>query len=225
MTFNIITIFPNILNSYFNESIIFRAQNKKIIKIKVHDLREWTKDKHRTVDDKPYGGGAGMVLMAGPIIKALRALMLNVKSKKSKIVLLSAKGKKWNQALAKRYAKYDNITLICGRYEGVDERVKQFVDEEISIGDYILTGGELPAAVIIDSIARLLPGVLGNKESIKSESHSRTGLLEHPHYTRPEVLTVGRKKYKVPKVLLSGDHKKIKEWRDKKSKSVVSHKS
>ncbi len=240
MNFHLITIFPNIFNSYFNESIIKRAQEKKIINIKTHDLRKWTNDKHNTVDDKPYGGGAGMVLMAEPISKALQSLkklqitnyklQKNSKSKKlnSKIVLLSAKGKKWNQTMAKKYAKLDNIILICGRYEGVDERVTKVAKdmfgaknvEEISIGEYVLTGGEIPAMTIIDSIARLLPGVLGNKDSAKFESHSEAGKLEHPQYTRPEILEVAGKKYKVPKVLLSGDHKKIKEWKNKKSKKI-----
>jgi len=220
MTFHIITIFPNIFNSYFSESIIKRVQNKKVVKIKIYDLRRWAKGKHRQVDDRPYGGGAGMVLMAEPIIKALRVLKLEVRSKKLKVILLSAKGKKWTQAMAQRYAKLDNIILICGRYEGVDERVKKFVDEEISVGDYILTGGEIPAMVIVDSLTRLLPGALGNSNSAKFESHSQAGILEHPQYTRPEVLETDGKKYKVPKVLLSGDHKKIEEWRDKKSEKI-----
>jgi tRNA (guanine37-N1)-methyltransferase len=219
MNFNIITIFPNIFDSYFNESIIKRAQNKKIIKIKTRDLRQWTKDKHKTVDDKPYGGGAGMVLMAEPIIKAVTALQKS-KIPNSKIILLSAKGKKWNQAMAKRYSKLDNLILICGRYEGVDERVKKLIDEEISIGDYVLTGGEIPAMVIIDSVTRLLPGVLGNEESAVNESHSNLGVLEHPHYTRPEVLKINCKNYKVPKVLLSGNHAEIEKWRNKQSRKI-----
>ncbi|PIR93124.1 tRNA (guanosine(37)-N1)-methyltransferase TrmD [Candidatus Falkowbacteria bacterium CG10_big_fil_rev_8_21_14_0_10_43_10] len=220
MRFDIITIFPNIFNSYFNESIIKRAQNKKIIKIKIHGLRKWTKDKHKTVDGRPYGGGAGMVLMAEPIYQALKSLRQKRKAKNSKIILLSAKGKKWDQQMAKRYAKFNNIILICGRYEGVDERVKKIVDEEISIGDYVLTGGEIPAMVIVDSIARLLPGVLGNKESAKFESHSEAGVLEYPHYTRPEILKINGKNYKVPKALLSGNHAEIKKWREKKSKKL-----
>ncbi len=220
MIFNIITIFPQIFNSYFNESIIKRAQNKKIVKINIYDLRKWAKDKHKTVDDKPYGGGAGMVLMAEPICKALVVLRKS-QAPNSKVVLLSAKGKKWNQQTAKRFAKLNNVTLICGRYEGVDERIKKFVDEEISIGDYVLTGGEIPAMIIVDSITRLLPGVLGNEESPKHESHFEAGILEHPHYTRPEILTIKGKKYKAPKVLLSGDHQKIGEWRKKKTKKLL----
>jgi tRNA (guanine37-N1)-methyltransferase len=230
MNFQIITIFPEILDSYFKEGMIGRALKKKIIKIKAHNLRKWTTDNHKTVDDSPYGGGAGMVMKAEPIIKALRALKLKIKNaclsgrqtklkikKNNKIILLSAKGKKWTQKMAREYSKLDNIIFVCGRYEGVDERVLNFIDEEISIGDYVLTGGELGAAVIIDSITRLLPGVLGNKESAIFESHSEDGVLEYPQYTRPEILTVNKKNYKVPEVLLSGNHSEIAEWRKKKS--------
>jgi tRNA (guanine37-N1)-methyltransferase len=222
MTFHIITIFPDIFNSYFNESIIKRAQEKKAINIKIHNLRNWTTDKHKTVDDTPYGGGAGMVIKVEPIYKALKSIVRTSRdlSIKKKVILLSAKGKKWNQPLAKKYAKLDNVILICGRYEGIDERVKKFVDEEISIGDYVLTGGEIPVMIIIDSITRLLPGVLGNAASAKDESHSTPGLLEYPQYTRPEIFKVQGKKYQVPKILLSGNHQKIKEWRRKKSKTV-----
>lgn len=238
MIFNIITIFPNIFTSYFSESILKRAQEKGIVKINVHDLRKWTIDKHRTVDDTPFGGGAGMVMKAEPIIRSIVGAPLvgapSADNKirgthkgcpydcaiKSKIILLSAKGKKWNQQMAERYSKLDEIILICGRYEGVDERIKKFVDEEISIGDYVLTGGEIPAMAMVDSVARLLPGVLGNKESAKNESHSIKGFLEYPQYTRPEIFTIGGKKYRVPKVLLSGDHKKIAEWRKSKMKKI-----
>jgi len=222
MTFHIITIFPNIFASYLNESILKRAQEKKKIKIKIHNLRGWAKDKRKTVDDTPYGGGAGMIMQIKPIYQALKTLKLQkqFKSQNSKIILLSAKGKKWNQQLAKKYSKLDNIILICGRYEGVDERVTKFIDEEISIGDYVLTGGEIPALTIIDSITRLLPGVLGNKESAKDESHATPCQLEYPQYTRPEVFQAGSKKYRVPKVLLSGNHQKIKEWRKRKTKLI-----
>ncbi len=218
MDFHIITIFPQILDSYINESILKRAQAKKIIKIKTHDLRKWTKDKHKTVDDRPFSGGAGMILMAEPIIKSVKFIKSKIKNKNSKIILLSAKGEKWNQAMAKKYSKLDNLILICGRYEGVDERIKKFVDAEISVGDYVLTGGELPAMIITDSITRLLPGVLGNKESALHESHSEKNILEHPHYTRPEVLKIGKHSLKVPKVLLSGNHAKIQEWKNKHNK-------
>jgi len=218
MKFNIITIFPKIFDSYFNESIIKRAQEKKLVEINTHDLRSYTDDKRRTVDDTPYGGGAGMVMKIEPIFKALKDL--KIKPKNTKIILLSAKGKKWNQQIAKKYSKLDNIVLICGRYEGVDERVTKLIDEEISIGDYVLTGGEIGAMTIIDSIARLIPGVVGNPESIISESHSIPGQLEYPQYTRPEEFEINNKNHKVPKVLLSGNHKEINEWRERKSKKV-----
>ncbi len=220
MKFNIITIFPEIFNSYFNESILKRAQEKELIKIKAYDLRKWTTDKHKTVDDTPYGGGAGMVMKVEPIYKALRALRKQkTKNKKQKIVLLSAKGKTWNQEMAKKYSRLDEIIFICGRYEGVDERIKNFIDEEISIGDYVLTGGELGAMVIIDSVTRLLPGTLGNEESAMDESHSTPGVLEYPHYTRPETFKANGKEYKVPDVLLSGNHAEIEKWRKRKKKT------
>lgn len=218
MKFHLLTIFPEIFDSYLNQSILRRASDKKIVKFKIHNLRQWTKDKHKTVDDAPYGGGAGMLMKIEPLYKALTAIKkLNkkIKPSKRKIILLSAAGKTWNQPLAKKYSKLDEIIFICGRYEGVDARLKNFIDEEISVGDYVLTGGELPALTIIDSITRLLPGVLGNKESIIEESHSEDGVTEYPQYTRPEIFKVGNKKYPVPKILLSGNHKKIKEWQKK----------
>jgi tRNA (guanine37-N1)-methyltransferase len=217
MIFNIITIFPKILDSYINESIIKRAIEKKKIKIKMHDLRKWTKDKHKTVDDTPYGGGAGMLLKVEPIYKALKSINPKKGKKNRKIILLSAGGKKWNQKTAEKYSKIDELILICGRYEGVDERVKHFIDEEISIGDYVLTGGELPAMVMIDSITRLLPDVLGNKESIKEESHTDAGIIEYPQYTKPAIFKYRKNKkiheLKTPEILLSGNHEKIKKWK------------
>ncbi len=218
MTFHIITIFPEIFNSYFNESILGRAQKNKIIKIKIHNLRKWTDDKHKTVDDSPYGGGAGMIMKIEPLYKAIKEI--KGKKKNIKTYLLSAKGKTWNQSRAKKFTKEKEIILICGRYEGVDERILKFIDGEISIGDYILTGGEIGAMAIVDSITRLLPGVLGNKKSAEDESHSQKDVLEYPHYTRPEVFKANGKKYVVPKVLLSGDHKKIAEWRKNKKKKI-----
>jgi len=215
MKFHLLTIFPGIFDSYLNESILRRASDKKIVKFKIHNLRDWTNDKHKSVDDAPYGGGAGMLMKIEPLYKALAAIKKldkKIKPSKRKIILLSAAGKNWNQALAKKYSKLEEIIFVCGRYEGVDARLKNFIDDEISVGDYVLTGGELPALTIIDSITRLLPGVLGNKESIIEESHSEEGVTEYPQYTRPEVFKVGAKKYSVPKILLKGDHKKIKEW-------------
>jgi tRNA (guanine37-N1)-methyltransferase len=218
MKFDVITIFPEILDSYFSEGIVGRALKNKKIKIKVHNLRDWTTDNHKTVDDSPYGGGAGMVMKVEPIYKALKQVAKK-KNKKQKVVLLSAKGKTWNQKKAREYSKLDSIIFVCGRYEGVDERILNFIDEEVSIGDYVLTGGELGVAVMIDSITRLLPGVLGNEESAIAESHSEEGVLEYPQYTRPEILKIGAKKYKVPEVLLKGNHKEINKWREENKKS------
>ena len=223
MQFNIITIFPQIFNSYFNESILARAQKNKLIKINIHNLRDYTEDKHKTVDDTPYGGGAGMVFKIEPIYKALVKIVGKSKLKcfrkktnpKTKIILLSAKGKKFDQAMARKFSKLDNLILICGRYEGVDERVaKYLVDEEISIGDYILTGGEIPAMIITDSVSRLIKGVVGNKESIKEESFSKKDYLEYPHYTKPNIFSPDKKtNWKVPEVLLNGDHQKIRKFK------------
>ena len=218
MKFKLLSIFPDILDSYLNDSIIKRAQDYKIIEIKKFNLRDWTHDRHRTVDDTPYGGGAGMLMKIEPLYQALKDIKKKSKTdpKKRKVVLLSASGKTWNQKLARQYTKLDEVIFVCGRYEGVDARIKKFIDAEISIGDYVLTGGELPALVIIDSITRLLPGVLGNSQSITEESHSQTNILEYPQYTRPAIFEAEDKKYAVPKVLLGGHHAKIKEWRDKK---------
>lgn len=214
MKFDIITIFPDIFDSYFSESIVNRAQKAKIIGVNIHNLRDYTEDKHKTVDDTPYGGGAGMVMKIEPIWKVIQ----NIKnSKNTRIILFSAKGKKYTQEDARRLSKYENLILICGRYEGVDERVAEnLVDEEISIGDYVLTGGEIPAMVLVDSVSRLLPGVLGNPESLNEESFSleKNINLEYPQYTKPEDF-MG---WKVPEVLLSGNHKKIEEWRKKHSR-------
>ncbi len=218
MRFDIITIFPKILDSYFNESLLKKAQDKGLLKIKAHNLRDFTNDKHRKVDDSPYGGGPGMVLKAEPIAKAVAYTKQRNKrtekqrNKKTRVILFSLRGKKFNQKEAHRLAKYDQLIFICGRYEGVDERVaKHIADEELSIGDYILSGGELPAAVVIETVSRLIPGVLGKSESLEEIKGS------YPVYTKPESVKLGGKNRKVPKVLLSGDHKKIDEWRRKYS--------
>ena len=225
MRFDIITIFPNIFDSYFKESIIKRAQKKKLIKIKIRNLRDYADDRHQTVDDRPYGGGFGMVLLVEPIYRAVKAIRNKSRFKKRKIILLSAKGKKFNQLAARRLAKLNQIIIVCGHYEGVDERVAKYIaDEEISIGDYVLTGGELPAMVIVDAITRLIPGVI-KEGSLKEESFNKLKIEncklgithEYPHYTRPEEIVIDGKKRRVPRVLLSGDHKKIKEWREKYS--------
>ena len=211
MRFDIITIFPRVFDSYFQESILKRAQQKKLIKINIHNLRDFASDRRKTVDDRPYGGGPGMIMMAEPIYKAIKKIKSR---KKLKVILLSAKGKKFDQETAKKLSKLDQIILICGRYEGVDERVaKHIADYEISIGDYVLSGGEIPAMIVVEAVSRLIKGVLGKKESLIEESFYKNNFLEYPQYTRPEKFL----KYAAPKVLLSGNHKKIKEWREKNS--------
>lgn len=213
MRFDIITIFPKIFDSYFSESIIKRAIQKKKVRIKIWNLRDFTKDRHKKVDDKPYGGGAGMVIQAEPILRAVRSLG----NRTSKLVVFSAKGKQFTQKMAYDWAKkYKNTILISGRYEGIDERVVKILKaEEISIGPYVLTGGEVPAMVIVDALIRHIPGVLGKAESLE-ENRYGVGV---PTYTRPEVLKYKNKKHPVPKVLLSGDHQKIAKWRQKQRKT------
>ncbi len=215
MIIDILTLFPEMFKGPFEESIIKRAQGKGLVEIKIHNLRDWAKDRRGTVDDKPYGGGVGMVLRVDVIDRAIEEIkkLRNKEIKGRKIVLLDPAGKPFNQTKALELSKLDHLILICGHYEGVDERVrKHLVDEEISIGDYVLTGGELPTMVLVDSVARLVPGVLEKPEAVKSESFSQ-GLLEYPQYTRPENF----KGWKVPEVLLSGDHKKICDWRKEKA--------
>ena len=216
MRFDIITIFPNFFENFLNESILAQAQKKKIIKINVHNLRKWTDDRHNTVDDKPFGGGVGMVLKVEPIYKAIKGIKLKYKIKKLKpktrVILFSPRGKVFSQNSAKKYSKLDQLILICGRYEGVDERVAKYIaDELISIGDYVLSGGEVPAMAVIETISRLIPGVVGKKESAEK--------FDHAQYTRPEIFEKNGRKLRVPKVLLSGDHKKIAEWRKKHAKT------
>jgi tRNA (guanine37-N1)-methyltransferase len=208
--FDIITIFPQIFDSYFNESIISRAQKKGLIKINIHNLRDFTNDKFHRADDSPYGGGPGMVMMAEPILKAVKKIK---KDKKTKVILFSTRGKKFDQKIAQRFSKLDKLIMICGRYEGVDERVAQYIaDEEISIGDYVLTGGEIPAMVVADAVSRFIPGVLGKHESLEEIKGS------YPVYTRPESVLINKKKRIVPETLLSGNHKKIEGWRKKLDK-------
>jgi tRNA (guanine37-N1)-methyltransferase len=208
MKIDIITIFPKMFAPVLNESIIKRAQKKGKVKILVHDLRSYTLDKHRKVDDRPFGGGSGMVLMAEPIFRAVEKIIQNRKLK-SKIILLTPQGKPLTQGLAKRLARQKHLILICGHYEGVDERVRKYLaHEEVSIGDYVLTGGELPAMVLIDCLARLIPGVLGDENSLNFESFE-DNLLEYPQYTRPADF----RGWKAPPVVLSGNHKKISSWR------------
>ena len=214
--FDILTIFPGMFSSYLDESMIKRARERKLLDIRVHDLREWATTKHRQVDDRLFGGGPGMLLKVEPIYRALKTL----KAEKAYVVLLSPRGTRFSHKVGERLSKKKRIVFICGRYEGVDQRVTDhLVDEEISIGDYVLTGGELPALVVMDSVSRFVPGVVGKEESIKDESHSTEGYLEYPQYTRPEAFSPKKGvEWEVPKVLLSGDHKKVAEWRAKHAK-------
>ncbi len=215
--FDILTIFPKILDSYFSESILKRAQEKKLIQIQAYDIRVFSKDKHRKVDDRPYGGGAGMVMSFGPIAAAVAAAKKGkgqrAKGTKSRVILFSTRGKVFDAAAARRLAKYDQLIFICGRYEGVDERVAQYVaDEEISLGDYVITGGELGAAIVVDAVSRQIPGVLGKSESLEENQGS------YPVFTKPETIryklqTTNYKLLKVPPVLLGGNHKLIDAWR------------
>jgi len=215
LRFDIITIFPNIFDSYFKESIIKRALEKRLIKINIHNLRDFAKDKHRTVDDRPFGGGIGMVMKVEPIYKAVKSI--KKKGQKSKVILFTPRGKEFNQRIAHKFSKLDQLILICGRYEGVDERVAKYIaDEEISIGDYVLMGGELPAMIVIETIARLIPGVIGKPQFLKERVVKGKGFVEYPQYTRPENF----RGWKVPKVLLSGNHRKIEEWRKKYQKII-----
>ena len=214
MKFDVITIFPRIFDSYFDESLIKRARAQKLIAVRVHDLREHSMDKkHRRVDDRPFGGGPGMVLKIEPISRAVTKL--KGKSKKAedrtRTILFSTRGKKLDAKMAKRLSKYDRLILICGRYEGVDERVAKYVaDEEISIGDYVLSGGEIPALALIESVARYLPGFLGKYDSLEDINGS------HPTYTRPEIFSPKRgTKWSVPRELMTGNHRKIAAWRSR----------
>ncbi len=211
MRVDIITLFPSMFKNPFDESMIKRAKEKGILKIKLHDLRQFTHDKHRTVDDAPYGGGAGMVMKPRPLFEAVEKIKEEIDSS-SRVILLSPQGRPLNQEKVKELAKERVLIFICGHYEGVDERVREhLVDEEISLGDYVLTGGELAAMVVVDAVARMLPGVLGSEDSAREDSFYK-GLLDYPQYTRPSDF----RGWKVPSVLLSGNHQKVKEWRRKK---------
>ncbi len=220
MRFDIISLFPESFQSYFGVSMLKRAIEKNLIEIHMHQLRDFAFDKHKAVDDTPYGGGAGMVLKVEPIAACLEAVK-SLKSdddtlKTTRTILFSAKGKVATQEDMKRLSEYDRLILLCGRYEGVDERVAEYlVDEELSLGEYVLTGGELPAMIVVDAVARLVPGVLGNSESAVTESHTVLGTVEHPQYTKPEEWQGKR----VPEVLLSGHHAEIEKWRQQTAKS------
>jgi len=208
--FHIVTIFPEFFDGPFRHGVVPRAAESGIIEIAVHDLRQWTTDRHRTVDDRPFGGGEGMLLKPEPLFKAVECIWLE-RNEDQHIVLLSASGKRFDQATARRLSEYKELLLICGRYEGVDERVSEhLVDEELSVGDFVLSGGELAAAMIVDCVARLLPGVLGHPDSAVRESFSQDGLLDCPQYTRPAEF----RGWKVPEVLLGGNHEEIRKWRE-----------
>lgn len=219
MRFDILTLFPKIFDSYFNESILKIAQQKEKIEIHAHNIRDYSTDKHHKVDDIPYGGGPGMVMTVQPIYDCLKAIP---RLEKCRIIMLDPAGTEYSQPLAKNYGEqYGQIILLCGRYEGFDERVYNLVDERISIGKYVLSGGELAAMVVVETISRLLPGVLGDNQSSVQETFSGDlDYVEHPQYTRPEnFITPNGETWSVPPVLLSGNHAKIELWRQQHQKS------
>ena len=214
MKINILTIFPDFFKTPLETSILKRALAKELLKTKIVNLRDFASDRHQTTDLRPYGGGPGMVMMVEPIDKALQALGLSKGQKGKKIILTSAKGQLFTQEIAKEQARLEELTIICGHYEGVDERVAlHLIDEELRIGDYVLTGGETASLVMLDAVTRLIPNVLGNELSNQDESHSQPGKFAHPQYTKP----ANYKGWEVPEVLLSGDHAKIEAWRKKTS--------
>jgi tRNA (guanine37-N1)-methyltransferase len=209
---DVLTLFPDILRAALQESILGRAQEAGLVEIHLHQLRDYALDKHRTVDEKPYGGGPGMLLKCEPVFRAVEAVQAMAPA--GRVILFSPGGKPFTQEKAREYAGRERLILLCGSYEGMDERVREhLVDEEISIGDYVLTNGAVAALVVIDAVTRLLPGAVGNEQSTEEESFS-TGLLEGPQYTRPEEF----RGWRVPEILLSGNHEKIKEWRRQKSR-------
>jgi tRNA (guanine37-N1)-methyltransferase len=208
VTIDVITIFPRLVDAALTEGVVARARETGLVEIRARDLREFTEDRHRTVDDVPFGGGPGMVMKAEPIARAIEAIVAE-RGPASAVVLMTPQGRPFTQAEAERLSRMERLVVICGRYEGVDERVAEaFVTEELSIGDYVLTGGELPALVVVDAVARLVPGVVGDEASVAEDSFSG-GLLDHPHYTRPAVW----RDRPVPDVLVSGHHGEIERWR------------
>ncbi|MGY0401210.1 tRNA (guanosine(37)-N1)-methyltransferase TrmD [Carnobacterium jeotgali] len=212
MKIDVLTLFPRMFQGPLTESIIGKAIGKDLLQVNVMNFRDYTENRHQNVDDYPYGGGAGMLLTAQPIFSAIDAINENSPDTKKRVILLDPAGVPFTQSVAEELAEEEHLVFICGHYEGYDERIRTLVTDEISLGDYVLTGGELGAMVMIDATVRLLPEVLGNNQSAKTDSHS-TGLLEHPQYTRPAEY----RGMKVPDVLISGNHKKIKEWQDKES--------
>lgn len=204
--FDIITLFPGIVETFFSETILKKAQEKELIEIVVHDLRKHTADKHKTADDYPYGGGAGMILKPEPIVKAIESVRQNTET--GRVILTTPQGRRLDQGDVERFSGFKQLIIVCGRYEGVDERVLNFVDEEVSLGDFILSGGEIAACAICDAVARLVPGVVGDQASVSEDTFSNF-LLKYPQYTRPADF----RGLTVPEILLSGDHEKIKQWR------------
>ncbi|HUK36426.1 MAG TPA: tRNA (guanosine(37)-N1)-methyltransferase TrmD [Vicinamibacterales bacterium] len=211
MTFDIVTIFPAMIEAALAEGVVGRAVERRLIEVAIHDLRDFTTDRHRSVDDVPYGGGPGMVMKSEPIFKALDAIEAR-RGAVPRVLLTSPQGTLFTQAAAEQLSREEHVVLLCGRYEGVDERVRSRVHEEVSIGDYVVSGGELPALVVVDAVARWVPGVVGDDQSVAEDSFSR-GLLDFPHYTRPAVVGSDR----VPDVLLSGNHAEIRRWRKRES--------
>jgi len=224
MKFNIITIFPELFDSYLKTSLIGKARENNLLKVKVHNLRDWTNDKHNTVDDKPFGGGLGMVMKVGPIYRAVKEVKKknNIDKEKQKVVLFTPRGKKYNQKKATEFSNLENIIMICGRYEGVDQRVAEHIaDLELSIGNYDLMGGELPAMIVLESTARLIPGVIGKEKILDKRVTEDKKFIEYPQYTRPKTFkTKDKEKWEVPEVLLSGHHKKIEKWRKEKGEKI-----
>ncbi len=211
MIFHVLTIFPDFFRTAFEQGVVGKARAAGLLEIRVHDLRSWTRDRHRTVDDRPFGGGEGMLLKAEPIFEAVESIWPE-RREGQKVILLSAQGRKFDQARAREFSKLEELLLICGRYEGVDERVAQHLaDDELSIGDFVLSGGELAAAVVIDATARLMEGVLGNENSAVAESFGEEGLLDCPQYTRPADF----RGWSVPEVLVGGNHEEIRKWRQR----------
>lgn len=213
--FDILTIFPEAFPCYFGISIIKKAKEKGLVEVNIHNIRDYAKDKHKMVDDAAYGGVSGMVMKVEPIYYAVQAIKGKSRKKKKRIILLSAKGALLNQKKVRSLASYEQIILIAGHYKGVDERVAKYIaDEELSVGEYVLTGGELPAMIVVDAVSRMVPGVIGKERSKEGESFSYGVKYEHPVYTRPEVFSPKKGvSWRVPRILLSGDHKKIEEWR------------
>lgn len=217
MVFHVVTIFPRFFEGPFDHGVVARARSNGLIGIEVHNLREHAFDRHRTVDDRPFGGDEGMVLKVEPVFLALKKIRGARRDKRVRTVLLSAQGKRFDQSMALRFAGYEEVTLICGRYEGVDERVAEYLaDEEVSVGDFVLSGGEWACGIVVDAVTRLLPGVLGNEASTQQESFrplegGRLDILDCPHYTRPAEF----EGWKTPEVLLRGNHEQIRRWRRK----------